>query len=305
MFSSYYKIYNEISRCLEVILFLVGEIMTRAKFDREIKIRNLSKNTAETYWSFVMKLKCFSKKPLNRIGEEDLKRYLSHEHDSGRAGKTYLDVYAFKFYFRDVLGMQWDLLITRQKRAAQKLPQVFSKAQARLLFDNIKDPAIRLPLLLCYGSGLRISEALSLRPCNILAEQGVIKLLGKGQKERATVLPKYLLTELRKFWAMHRRTAAKDSYIFVRKKSDKPLDYHTLLKEFNKIKNKLSLPSDVTIHSLRHSFATDIQQQGIDLLTLQYMMGHSSIQTTRRYLHLSLTSNPDICSPLDRMYNAA
>jgi len=151
-------------------------------------------------------------------------------------------------------------------------------------------------LALCYSSGLRISEALSLRVCHINSTTMQLHIIdSKGKKDRNVKLSLRLLMLLREYWQIERKRVDSD-YLFPSRRGAKK--QHLAGSSFNSLirslKRELNLPEGFSMHSLRHSFATHHLEQGVDLVTIQHLMGHASLTTTSRYLRISATNSKQI-----------
>jgi site-specific recombinase XerD len=147
----------------------------------------------------------------------------------------------------------------------------------------VRVPAYRAALGVMYGCGLRISEAVALGVKDIDGARRVIRVVGKGNKERLTPVPSPLLEDLRAVWREHRHP----QWVFVNKEKSGPLEAAVLTKVFGKVRNELDLDVFITYHTLRHSYATRLVEKGIPIETVAIVMGHASIKTTQTYLHLT------------------
>jgi integrase/recombinase XerD len=149
--------------------------------------------------------------------------------------------------------------------------------------NAVRVPAYRAALGVMYGCGLRISEAVGLGVKDIVKERQVIRVVGKGNKERLTPVPAALLEDLRSVWKEHRHP----QWVFVNKAKTGPLDAAVLTKVFGKVRDQLNLDVLITSHTLRHSYATRLIEQGIPIETVRIVLGHASMKTTQTYLHLT------------------
>ena len=157
-------------------------------------------------------------------------------------------------------------------------------------------------LMTTYSGGLRASETINLKPRNIDNKTMLIKVKGKGEKERYTLLSKKLLVELRSYYREYRPK----TYLFpsaFKKKKDQPLSYETIRSVYEDARKKAGVKKGAGIHTLRHSFATHLLEAGYDLRKIQVLMGHARLTTTMIYLHVSRETLSKIPSPLDLIDN--
>ena len=156
-------------------------------------------------------------------------------------------------------------------------------AQCVTLLGAVRSPVYRGVLGVMYGCGLRIGEAVAVTVADIDAERMVIRVVGKGNKERLVPLSQALLEDLRRVWATHRHA----QWAFANKRGSDHVDEGELYKVFAQIRDEQGLGDTVKPHSLRHSFATRLMEQGVPVETVRILLGHASIKTTQTYLHLT------------------
>jgi len=156
-------------------------------------------------------------------------------------------------------------------------------AQCVALLGAVRSPVYRGTLAVMYGCGLRIGEAAAVTVKDIDAERRVIRVVGKENKERLAPLPQKLLADLRRVWATHRHPV----WLFANKRGSGHVDEGELYKVFARVRHEQGLDDTVKPHSLRHSFATRLMEQGVPAETVRILLGHASIRTTQTYLHLT------------------
>jgi site-specific recombinase XerD len=157
-------------------------------------------------------------------------------------------------------------------------------------------------LMTTYSGGLRASEVIKLKPEHIDSKSMLIKVKGKGKKERYTLLSKRLLIELKSYYRKYRPK----TYLFpsaFKKKEDQPLSYETIRTVYENARKKAGVKRGAGIHTLRHSFATHLLEAGYDIRKIQVLMGHARLTTTMIYLHVSRETLSKIPSPLDLIDN--
>ena len=165
-----------------------------------------------------------------------------------------------------------------------------------LFLDTVHDRTVRIVLRTIYATGLRISEALHLTAAQIDSNRMVVRVLGKGQKERLVPLSPQLLEELRAYWRETRPT----QWMFPGKDSHQPLNAATVQKACKRACWNAGLPR-ITPHTLRHCHATHLLEAGVDTRTIQALLGHHRIGTTALYTHVTLAGVRQVVSPLDRL----
>jgi site-specific recombinase XerD len=187
----------------------------------------------------------------------------------------------------------------RMRKKAQRLPTVLTQAQVAKIIsacDNLKH---RLILMTTYAAGLRASEVAALKPEHIDSERMLVKIVdGKGRKDRYTMLSTKLLEELRGYY----RKYQPKTYLFpssFKTRTDRPLSYETLRCIYEKARKKAGINTGAGLHTLRHSFATHLLEEGHDIRKIQVLMGHSRLSTTTIYLHVSRETLAKVPSPLD------
>ena len=204
---------------------------------------------------------------------------------------------AIKFYYEQVLGQPREFYDIQRPKRSKTLPGILSMDEVQSILtavDNIKHKAI---LHTIYSGGLRISELLNLRIEDIRSDDGYIFVKGaKGKKDRRTILSKHLLILLRDYYKVN-----KPSYWLFEGQSGGKYSASSVQSIFRKAVKKANINPWATVHSLRHSFATHLLQQGTNLRYIQSLLGHSSSKTTEIYTHLLKVDNSIVKSPLDIM----
>jgi len=156
-------------------------------------------------------------------------------------------------------------------------------AQCVALLGAVRSPVYRGALAVMYGCGLRIGEAVKVTVKDIDGKRLVIRVVGKENKERLAPLPRGLLADLRRLWVTHKHPV----WLFANKKGSGHVDEGELYKVFAQVRRAQGLDDAVKPHSLRHSFATRLMEQGVPAETVRILLGHASIKTTQTYLHLT------------------
>ena len=276
----------------------------RQRLIEEIALRGYSDKTKEAYVRAVACLAQHYRRPPDRLSDEELRAYLLHLHrDSPKAASTLnVAVSGLRFFYQRVLHRPFTHLERNlpRPRPAKRRPKAYTKAEiARLLEIGCPNLKHRAFLMTVYGAGLRLNEACHLRPEHIDRSAGQIRVeQGKGRKDRYTVLPERLLRELEAYW---RRYRPQGGWLFASTRHPQaPMPDGTGQKIFYQAVARARLPDKGGIHCLRHSFATHWMEAGLPLFVLKRLLGHTSLSTTSKYLHVSREHLAKIKSPLDQ-----
>ena len=181
----------------------------------------------------------------------------------------------------------------RQKR----LPEALSEDQIRLLLSSIRSPVHKTCLAVMYACGLRISEASTLEISAVDRGNHVLRIVGKGDKERLAPLPQPILDELGRLWRTHRNPR----WLFPNRRGDAPLDNSVLWQTFAAAAAAAGIQRKVTPHTLRHSYATRLIENGVDIRVVQILLGHASITSTTIYTHLTTPIRASLHGLLNRL----
>jgi integrase len=200
-----------------------------------------------------------------------------------------------RFFYRHVLGWQDFQLRVPAKRSG-RLPEPLSRGEIARLLDATHNTKHRVLLMTTYGGGLRVSELVRLKPCDIHSERRLIRVeQGKGRKDRYTLLSPRLLEELRAYWRQYRP----QTWLFEGRYAGRHLAVASAQGAFDRAKERSGLQHGNGIHCLRHSFATHLMEAGVPLPIIQRLMGHASLSTTAKYLHVTSQHVDSIRSPLE------
>lgn len=265
-----------------------------SKTERELQIRNYSPSTAKSYLYGIKEYFAFVGNAPLLPDTERVKAFLMALKQRGCSAQTaILMLNAVKFYARAVAHAPASIDVRVPKRGS-RLPVVLSRDDIRRILEATTNRKHRLLLALSYGAGLRVSEAVGLKVQDVRLGELVLHLKeAKGRKDRVTVIPEKLVPELRIFIA----GKDGDEYVFASERGGE-LTTRTAQKVFEKSLAKAGLKSNATFHSLRHSFATHLIENGVDIRYVQELLGHHNIRTTQRYTHVTNPMLKNIKSPL-------
>lgn len=271
-------------------------ILTQIKENCEL--RNLSENTQRSYLRIARQYFDFFDTSPDELGTDEIKKYLLHLlREKKQAAQTLDVVYsALKFLYHTVLNRPLDIYPVPRARQDKKLPVILSTEEVSALLSVIKNIKHKALLTTIYSAGLRTSEAANLRISDIDSPRMQIRIEhSKGAKDRYTILSETALRLLRQYWKICRP----NHWLFPGMKKDKPISYKGISLIFNIYKKQVGITKPATVHSLRHSFATHLLENGVDLHHIQLLLGHSSPKTTTVYLHVRRVDLQKIVSPLD------
>ena len=256
----------------------------RQRLIDDLRLRNYSPRTIEAYVSRVAQFaRHFGRSP-DRLTMEDVRSYQLHlveQHASwSRFNQT---VCALRFLFGTTLARPEQVPLIPFGKRPRTLPSVLAPDEVVRLFDAAPAGRQRLRLQVLYACGLRLSELLHLRPTDIdSARMVVVVRQGKGGKDRLVPLSLRLLAELRAYWREHRPTV----WLFPGARPDHPLCPVTVQRQCQVAAQRAGLTKRCTPHTLRHSYATHLLEAGVDLITLQAILGHHDLRTTAHYVHV-------------------
>ena len=264
------------------------------KIERELKIRNYSSKTIKSYL-FALNLYFSFKKANHRmLNEENIKNFLLNcENKKISPQSRNLFLSAIKFYYRNVIKNQQKIQINSAKKP-KSLPVVLSRSEIEKILKSLKNNKHKLLLSLAYGSGLRVSEVISLKTEDLNIEELSLHIKqAKGQKDRISVIPEKLCDDLKNLIA----GKEKNDFVFASERGGK-LTTRSAQKVFENALKISNVKKTATFHSLRHSFATHLLENGVDVRYVQELLGHQNIRTTQIYTQVTNPSLKKIKSPL-------
>ncbi len=271
---------------------MMQQELTRTR--NELRRRNYSPKTVKNYISCLREYFEWIRSGFDRPDENMIKRFLLMKQERGYSSQT-VNVYlnAIRFYYYQTVRNPFKLDIKFAKRS-QKLPVVLTREEILRILDCIANPKHRLLVALAYGAGLRISEVIGLKMKDILfAEQTMHIKEAKGKKDRISIVPEKLMDDLQLIVL----NKGPNDYLFESERGGK-LTTRTAGKIFSRAKTKAGITKDATFHSLRHSFATHLLENGTDIRYVQSLLGHSNIRTTQIYTQVTHNAIRKIASPL-------
>jgi len=267
---------------------------------QEMDLAGLSPRTQTTYISAVVALQKHAGVRPDQLTEQEVYEYILRLQKDVAKGTFQSRFYGLKFFYYCYMGCDWKLFthkkirIPRQKR----LPVALSWDECSRLIAAIRKPAYRLCCACMLALGLRIRVALALSTDAFDSRNMIVRVIGKGNKERILPLPPSLYNALRAFWPTHRHR----HLLFPNQKGTAPLCEKSFRTAFNDARDRIGLGHKVTPHCLRHSFATHLLESGVDIRIVQMLLGHASIRSTQIYTHLTIPMRDDLRTQLDAMF---
>lgn len=261
------------------------------KLKRELEIRNYSKNSIDSYLSFVEEYLDYSKN--KGINENSVKDYLQTQTKKISPSSLSSRISAIKFFFENIL--QQKIYLKHPKRN-KTIPKILTPDEVKKMIEITENIKHKLILKMLYGCGLRVSEVVNLKKQDLNFEEKLIHIkLSKGKKDRFVKLPESLIEDLKNYCNLFN-----DEILFPSNRGGK-LTTAAIQAIVENAAKKAEIKKEVYPHLLRHSFATHLLEQGTDLRIIQKLLGHSDIKTTQIYTQISQASIKNIKSPLDNL----
>lgn len=279
------------------------------KMSEDLHLTGKSKRTHDGYLSEIRKLAEFCRRSPDRISEDQMRRYFLHLKNQRQfaAGSLTVTLSAFKFFYRTTCPRNWITLEQLRVKGPKTLPEVITIPQVHQIIDACTTERMAVFFWTLYSLGLRLDEGLHLQVGDIDAARGVVHIhRGKGAKDRYLPLPTSTLQLLRQHWKSHRH----ERYLFpadgrhhrgmsTAKTAMAPTTPQDAMKL---ITTQLKFGKKVSCHTLRHSYATHLFEAGVSLKNIQKYLGHSSLQTTLVYIHITETAEADARATVERLF---
>jgi len=284
-----------------------GNLYTR--FAEDLRLAGMAKRTVYGYVRAIRKLADFHQRAPDRLAEADVRAYLLHQivDLEVAAGTQSVILSGIKFFYRHTCRRNWKVLEQTKLNYAATLPEVITQSQVFALIDAAKTFRLKCFLWITYTLGLRIGEAVNLQLGDIDGERMMVHVhRGKGAKDRYIPLPPSTLKTMRALWTTHRNPA----FLFPAagrnrqdgSRSTTPMSISTAQHAIKQITKQLNFGKKVSAHTLRHSYATHLLEAGVSLKAIQKYLGHSSLQTTMVYLHLTESGEADARAIINELF---
>lgn len=267
------------------------------KLQVELKISKNSNYTLRNYINANESFLDFTKKSPDKITEDDIKLFLAEKLSDRAATSTILFLSAIKYAYLNILKIDPTVSIKRPKRE-KKIPTVLTKDEVKSLLNSCETKKSKLMLSLLYATGLRVSEITNLKTFDMVFEEKIgYARQAKGRKDRIFNIPEFLTKDLQK--QVKKQKELNQMYLFSGPKGS--LSSRNLQKIVQKTSKRAGIKKEVHPHTLRHSFATHLLENGTDIRMIQELLGHADLSTTQIYTHISKEELKKIPSPLDNL----
>jgi site-specific recombinase XerD len=272
----------------------------RQRLIGDMQIRNLTPETQRNYVHHIANLARFYQTSPDELSLEELREYQLYLTDVVRSSPQTINQFisAAKFFYTVTLEAPWPEGAMPRPRIPKKLPVILSAQEVKRFFEHVPTLRYRAALMACYGAGLRVSEVVALKISDIDSERKLIRVeQGKGRKDRYAMLSPRLLEILRTWW----RAARPEHWLFPGWHGGRHMNAGSLQLACKEAAQRAGLHKRVSVHTLRHSFATHLLDNGTDIRIIQSLLGHTRIETTTRYAQVSPPLIAKTASPLDEV----
>lgn len=269
----------------------------RRRMIEDMTVRGFVEKTQSDYIRHVKNLSTFLVPSLPSATAEDLRSFQLHQRKTGVGPPTMNSaVAAFRFFFNVTLERPEALRLLRLVQQPRRLPNVLSMEEVALLLEAARGAKYKAALGLAYGAGLRVSEVARLKVSDIDSTRMLLRIeQGKGRKDRNAMLSPRLLALLREWWKVEQPAI----WLFQGRDPLQPLTTKSVYRAVVEAADAAGIKSRVSPHTLRHSFATHLLEQGVDIRVIQVLLGHAKLDTTARYAQVATKVLREVTSPLD------
>lgn len=270
------------------------------KFEHQITIKSYSASTVFSYSRSIAQISLYFKKSPLDLDSDEINSYLYSLCEDKSLSDTYFKhaVYGLRFFYR-VYDLEDRAIRLPNLKNERKIPVVFSQSELRRLFRAPQRLKHRVLFCLIYSAGLRLSEVCKLKMSDMDYDRQQIHIRdSKNNKSRYVVLSDYIAKGLKQYI----EGAKPQDFLFNGRQKGTPLGHGAVQQSFRLAMEKAVISKEASVHTLRHSFATHLLEQGVDIVTIKDQLGHAHIQTTMLYLHVAKVNRMVAHSPLDRLY---
>jgi site-specific recombinase XerD len=273
----------------------------RQRFVEDMQLRNFAPTTQRSYVHYVADFARYFNRSPEQLDLEAVRQYQLHMLQERKLSPQSVNTFvsAVQFLYLDTLEMPWNKQDFPRTRIEEKLPVVPGPDQVRRLFEHVPGIKNRAAPMVCFGAGLRVSEAVSVKIAHIESARMLLRVEhGKGGKDRYTTLSPALLETLRTYFRIVRPAG---EWLFPSWRPDRHISAGLLQRACQDGWRQAGLTKRITPHSLRHAFASYRLDNGVDTRVIQVLLGHSRIDTTARYTAVSPGKIAATSSPLDQL----
>ena len=270
----------------------------RDQMKKNMELRGFSPKTQYAYLNHIRHFQDFFEQPLESMGTNEIRDFLHYCITKKKVSRSYVNTTysTLRFMYETTLGRHWDIKQIPRVKRDKRLPVALAQDEVQRLFavtTNLKHKAM---LMIAYDAGLRVSEVANLKISDIdSANMQIIIRLAKGRVDRYSLLSQTVLKILREYYLKHQPKL----WLFPGAIPDKPIHTRSIQRVFEEARDKAGITKKASVHSLRHSFATHLLEEGINIVYIQKLLGHANITTTLRYLHLVQVKIVKVPSPLE------
>jgi integrase/recombinase XerD len=275
---------------------------------QDLQLAGMSERTQEAYLRSVRQLADHFHTPPDRLSEHQVRDYFLHLKNDRKfaSGSLVIAYSAIKFFYSHTTPRDWPTLQRLRVRKEKKLPDVLSVDEVRRLITAVRTYHNQTYFWTVYSLGLRLEEGLHLQVRDIDSERMLVHVRrGKGAKDRYVPLPSRTLTILRQYWTTHRHP----EWLFPARSRDgqqpvtvdQPMTRSSVQKAMSRVVQELEFKKAISVHSLRHSYATHLLEAGVNLRLIQQYLGRSSLNTTMVYLHLTTASQEQAVARIETL----
>lgn len=281
----------------------------RQKMTEEMQLRGYAPSTIEGYVHAVAQLARHYHRSPDKLEEEEVRRYLLHLTLEKKIARGSFSVVlgGLRFFYHKALGREWKSLDVAKPRHDKKLPVVLSREEVWRILDSVRMDRYRVCLTTIYACGLRLMEGASLQIPDVDSARGVLRIRGKRRKDREVPVPTATLQLLRDHWRTHRSpcwlfpAATRHGTQYSVAHDCGPITHDSLQSAFRHAVKRSGLHKRAHVHTLRHSYATHLLEDGVNLRLIQEYLGHSSPRTTAIYTHLTREIRDAARDPINRL----
>ena len=277
----------------------------RQRMIDDMTLRKLTSKTQAGYLRAVIKFTLFFGRSPDLASPEDLRTFQLQQVEQGVSSTTInATITGLRFFFDVTLERPSALKRMSRVRQPQKLPQVLSVEEVERLLAGASNPKHRAALAVAYGAGLRASEVVHLKVADIDSERMIVRVVqGKGRRDRYAMLSPSLLELLRAWWRQGHAQGKmlQDGWLFPGRNPANPLSTRQLNRACHLAAQAGGLEKRVSMHTLRHSFATHLLENKVDIRVIQVLLGHRKLETTARYSHVATRMLSEVTSPLEQL----
>lgn len=272
----------------------------RKRMPEDMQLHGYAERTMASYAAAVSLLARHYHRPPDQLGEDDIRNFFLHLINDRKSARNTVKIYlcGIKFFYEKTLRREWRIFGLLLPAKSKKLPVILSREEVAAILGKVSSATLKMLLTLIYVCGLRLHEAVSLTVNDIDGQRMQIRVRGKGNKERDLPLPTGALALLRGYWRAHRPAY----WLFPSgQRQQAAVSHSTVQKAFGAALKESGIGKHASVHTLRHSYATHLLEEGVNLRLIQVLLGHQSPSTTARYTHLTERSERVVQNAINRL----